>query len=63
MCGMRFSTARSKSSLIMTPMALASPAFMPTGKLRAQTARGGRLSVRAVNGAGVWRSSERSEDP
>jgi hypothetical protein len=24
---------------------------------------GRRLSVRAVKGAGVWRSSERSEDP
>src|SRR5260370_33708160 len=32
MFGMRFRTARWKSSFIMTPMALASPGFRETGK-------------------------------
>src|SRR6267378_6410583 len=36
--GTRLSTARSKSSFIMTPRAFASPAFMPMGKLSAQIA-------------------------
>src|ERR1700692_2054970 len=36
--GTRLSTARSKSSFIITPKAFASPAFMPIGKFRAQTA-------------------------
>ena len=33
------------------------------GNANALHARGRRLSVRAVKGAGVWRSSERSGDP
>jgi len=43
--------------------ALARPAFIAIGKLRQHKGGGGRLSVRAVKGAGVWRSSERSGDP
>src|SRR5712692_8026435 len=35
--GTRFNTARSKSSFIITPMALAKPGFMPMGKFNAQT--------------------------
>jgi len=36
-----------------------------SGAYEANALHGGgrRLSVRAVKGAGVWRSSERSEDP
>src|ERR1041385_6613994 len=37
-CGIRFNTARSKSSFIITPIALASPAFIPDRKFREQTA-------------------------
>ena len=33
------------------------------GKLSAQIGEGRRLSVRAVKGAGVWRSLERSGNP
>ena len=36
--GTRLSTARSKSSFIITPRAFARPAFMPMGKFRAATA-------------------------
>src|SRR5215469_7750568 len=38
MSGMRFKTARWKSSFIITPKALAKPGFIPIGKFRAHTA-------------------------
>ena len=50
--GTRFSTAVSKSSFIMTPIAFARPGFIPIGKLRAQRGGGRRLAVRAVKAAG-----------
>ena len=47
MFGMRFRTARWKSSFIMTPMALASPGFRETGKFKAQTLP---ASISSANG-------------
>jgi len=54
--GTRLSTARSKSSFIMTPTAFARPGFMPTGKLSPHTAP---VSISQANeGSGLpnWKS-------
>src|SRR6267378_7442324 len=52
--GTRLSTARSKSSFIITPRAFASPAFMPMGKLRAQTLPCSRSQEKDGKGLPDW---------